>query len=343
MNYLEKYGLDSFFTQQLIDENINISQIAKIIAIHKKYYVSINNQGNIIKALAKGNLLHHLAVSNADLPQIGDFIVLKNQTSQPNDDSFFIQKILQRKTVFKRKLVGKKQDVQILAVNVDYVFITMSLDHQFNLKRLERFLLATFDSNIIPIIILTKEDLTQDPKSFTKEITTNFPHVTTIVTSTLQPLSFNPIKDLLVNNKTAVLVGVSGSGKSTITNILLESEVQKVGAISQEKSKGKHTTTHREIFLLKSGGCIIDSPGIKEFGLLLDKNYNLNETFADILATAKLCKFRNCTHQNEPDCAIQAKIKTGEITQEHFNNYLYLLQEQQAETHNLTGNTKRKK
>lgn len=119
--------------------------------------------------------------------------------------------------------------------------------------------------------------------------------------------------------------------------------MQKVGAVSQEKDKGKHTTTHREIFLLNSGGCIIDSPGIKEFGLLLDNDYNLNETFADIIATAKLCKFRNCTHQNELGCAVQAKIKAGEITQEHFNNYIYLLQEQQTETYSLKRSPKSKK
>lgn len=343
LNYLQKYGLDDFFMQQLNHENTNISNVARIIAIHKKYCLSVNYQGKFIKAIVKGELLHHRALSNADLPQIGDFIILQPNESTNNDDSFFIQKILPRKTVFKRKLVGKKQDVQILAVNVDYVFITMSLDSQFNLKRLERFLLATFDSSIIPVIILTKEDLTQDATSFTQKVQTKFPQVTTIITSSLQPASFNPIKEFLQNNKTGVLVGVSGSGKSTITNILLESALQKVGAISQEKNKGKHTTTHREIFLLKSGGCIIDSPGIKEFGLFLDNSYNMNETFADIIATAKLCKFRNCTHQNEIGCAVKAKIQAGEITQEHFNNYVYLLQEQQMEAHNVKSNPKRKK
>lgn len=343
LNYLEKYGLDSFFTQQLIDENINIHNVARIVAVHKKYCLSINYQGRTIKAIVKGELLHHRALSNADLPQVGDFIVLQQHESNKQDDSFFIKTILQRKTVFKRKLVGKKQDMQILAVNVDYVFITMSLDSQFNMKRLERFLVATFDSKIIPIIILTKNDLTEDATSFIKEIKTRFPKVTIITTSIFQKESFEPIKEFLTNNKTGVLVGVSGSGKSTITNILLEHEVQKVGAVSQEKDKGKHTTTHREIFLLNSGGCIIDSPGIKEFGLLLDNDYNLNETFADIIATAKLCKFRNCTHQNELGCAVQAKIKAGEITQEHFNNYIYLLQEQQTETYSLKRSPKSKK
>jgi ribosome biogenesis GTPase len=317
-NYLIKYGLSNFFTSSLKIEDLE--NIGKIICTHKKGFRVINNVGLELNAIIKGSFIHYKSSKSAELPKLGDFVILEHM----NQDNTYIKYILPRKNELKRKLAGEKKEDQIIATNIDFAFVTNPIGEQFNIRKIERLILACRDSNIIPIIVVTKADLSKNINLETQELFETFSDIKIIITSLDNQDSTKEILEMLKNNKIGTFIGSSGSGKSTLTNILMKSAVQKTLSVSGDKDKGRHTTTHREMFLLESGGCIIDNPGIKEFALWLDNDDSIDKTFNDIAELAQQCKFSDCTHTKEPDCAVLQAIVEGSLSQDRLNNYLKL-------------------
>ena len=315
---LQIYGLNDYFIKQITIEQQEF--LAKVISVNKRSFKVITRLG-IRNAIIKGSNIHFKDIVN-NIPKVGDFVILEDL--QENDDNFFITQILERNSVLKRTLVGKNNEDQIIATNIDYAFIFLPCDLQFNLKRIERIVIACNDGNIIPIILMSKTDVPLDLNDLINKTNAYFPNVQILKTSMFNKESIEEIQNLLKPNLTAVFIGNSGAGKSTLTNILLNEDIQKVKEVSNLEDKGQHTTTSRHLFLLPHGGAIIDTPGIKEFGINLDSSKALQQNFQDIQDIAISCKFSNCTHNNEPSCAVKQAITEGVLSQEKFNNFMKL-------------------
>ncbi|MFL1781219.1 Ribosome small subunit-dependent GTPase A [Candidatus Hepatincolaceae symbiont of Richtersius coronifer] len=336
---LSNYGLDDFF----INQNYNLADqnnLGRIVSCHKKSFKVITPLGEK-DCLIKGSLIHHKIAADSSLPKIGDFVIIEN-SKENSDTKHFIKHILKRKNELKRKIIGKKQREQIIAANIDYIFITLPADQQFNLRKTERMLTSCLDSQITPIIVLTKADLHNNIKEVEQEVLSCFNNVKVIITSFLNPQDIIPLKDLLKEGKTGALIGSSGSGKSTLTNMILQRYAQKIASVSAQQDKGQHTTTHRELFLLSEGGCIIDSPGIKEFGIWLDDSNSLDIAFQNIIEFAANCKFKDCTHVQETKCAVKEAVHKGLLDDQRLANYLKLKKEDLALTLAKSQNNKKK-
>ncbi len=324
MTILNKCGFDFFFTSQVANQDLKF--VAKVISVSKLTYKVISYSGDILTAILKGSELHYNKLSDAYFPKVGDFILL--QENDNADNNYYIKKIFERKNSFKRKLVGKSSEEQIIATNIDIVFIVIAATEAPNLNKIDRIILACKDEkHVHPIIILNKIDLFDDYDEYLEIIKIRFPDIQIIVTSKNDLKSINSIYDIIKPNKTAVLIGSSGVGKSTLTNMLLKQDIQKVSEVSNDKSKGTHTTTQRELFILKEGGCIIDNPGIKEFGIYLNNNKSLYELFPDIIELSLECKFTNCNHISDEGCAILKAIKDTPELQVKFDNFIKLKNE----------------
>ncbi len=324
MELIYKYGLSDFFISQINKNEIDI--VARIISANKKNLKAITKYGEK-KALIKGSSIHYNTLFDSTLPKVGDFVVLETQDYMLLNDSYFIKKVLNRSTTLKRKIIGNSYQDQILATNIDYAFVCISADMQFSLAKMQRIITACIDSKIIPVILLTKIDICENYKDLLKQIKLNFSDFESYGVSIFDSKSINIIQEFLKNNKTGVLIGSSGCGKSSITNILLEDNIQKTQDVSVLNNKGRHTTTARTIFLLPQGGCIIDTPGIKEFALWVDNDNSIDNSFFDITSIAKMCKFSNCTHTTEIACKVKEALLLGEISQDRLNEYLKLKNE----------------
>lgn len=273
----------------------------------------------------------HATKSRIDFPIVGDWVAVELQT--PTSEAI-IHKLIPRKTVLLRKVCGDITEQQPLAANVDYVFIVSGLDDDFNLRRIERYLTLIWDSGALPVIILNKADLLDNNTTKIDDIRDQ---ITSIAFDT--PVHFlsalNRDKAVLQElavyftaNKTVVLVGSSGAGKSTLTNWLLGSEMQKTVEVRASDAKGRHTTTRRQLFLLPSGGMLIDTPGIRELQLWIDDKA-LDKEFPDIETLASQCHFNDCTHTTEPGCAVLAAIEKNALDPSRLNNYHKLHKEAQ--------------
>ncbi len=322
---LYRYGLDDFFINKL--EKVSDFQfLCKVIAVHKKKFKVVDDNGREYSALIKGSTIHNRLVKQINLPKLGDFVVVE---SNNQDSSCFVKYVLPRKNELKRKMPHDNSE-QIIFSNVDYIFITNPVGEQFNLRKVERMVLACIDAAIIPVIVITKADTSENIALLEAEMHKSFPDLIIIVTSFIDNSSIKHIELLLSQHKVGAFIGSSGSGKSTLTNMLIKENIQKTLSTSGDKQKGKHTTTHREMFLLENGGCIIDNPGIKEFGLWLNNEDSIDNTFADIQELSLFCKFKNCTHTVEPGCNIIDALSKGQLDKARYNNYLKLQQEEGA-------------
>ncbi|MBU1027379.1 MAG: ribosome small subunit-dependent GTPase A, partial [Candidatus Margulisbacteria bacterium] len=263
------------------------------------------------------------AGSQTDYPVVGD----KVEISQMANDQAIIHKILPRKTFLQRK-AADKDELQPIAANIDVAFVVQAVDRDFNLNRFERYLTIINAGKIKPVIILNKIDLIskEDLAEKVDQIKTRFQGVAIETTSAADNTGIEKLRRVIKQGKTYCFVGSSGVGKSSIINKLLGQELLKTKMISTSTQKGRHVTTHRELFVLKNGGMVIDNPGIREVGVG-DAAEAIDNVFDDIVALAKKCKFFDCTHDHEPGCAVLAALETGELSQEKYDNYIKLKKE----------------
>ena len=291
---------------------------ARITAVHKDRYEIVCDHG-ITHARLK---TREYFVDTQDFPTAGDFVMINYIE---NGDSQIIT-TLPRKTLFSRREPGPVPRDQAVAANFDYVFIMQSLNMDFNPNRLERYLTLSWQSGATPVILLTKADLTEDYRDYLTQVERVAAGVNTHVVSAHTGYGLNRLNAYLQPGKTAVFLGSSGVGKSSLVNTLAGEEVMAVNAIREDDSKGRHTTTHRQLIRLPSGVMIIDTPGMRELGMW-DVSEGLHDAFADVEQYIGKCRFSDCRHEMEPGCAIKTAIAAGDLEAGRWESYKKLKEE----------------
>lgn len=322
-NNLQSIGYSDWFKDQVENEKQKNHGIARVASVQKDSY-TITNGGKDIFAELSGNLLY-ASSSASDLPTVGDWVYAD---TFDDDTHAIIYGLLSRKTLLKRKTVGKLVDFQLIASNIDTAFIIQSLNENFNLRRFERYLVMVNDGGIEPIILLSKCDLVSTEKAdeIRESIAEIAPQTKVIAFSNLSQENIKSISSCLQVGSTYCLLGSSGVGKTTLLNKLLGKDSFETQSVSKVQSKGKHTTTSRQLVKLESGAIIIDTPGMRELGSM-SLNEGIDETFSEIIQLAQNCKFTNCSHQNEKGCAIQNEIQIGNLSEKRYQNFLKMKKE----------------
>lgn len=296
--------------------------VGRIAVEYKGSYKMYTKIGEVSGSIS--GKMNYKSSKREDYPAVGDWVLIDKFNNL--HETVVIHRILNRKSKISRKVAGSSFDEQIVAVNIDILFICMSLNDNFNLRRLERYVTTAWNSGALPVIVLTKTDLCTDLREKIIKTESVAPGIDIVNTSCFNTLDMDKLRRYLGTGKTAAFVGSSGVGKSTIINNLLEEEKQKTNIVSNIESKGKHTTTNRELIVLESGGIVIDTPGMRELHLF-DAEDGFDNSFEDINELAKNCKFSDCTHTFEPKCAVQKAIEDGVMPKERYNSYLKLKKE----------------
>ena len=291
---------------------------ARITAVHKERYEIVCEHG-ITHARLKTKEYY---VDTQDFPTTGDFVMINYID---NGDSQILT-TLPRRTFFSRREPGPIPRDQAVAANFDYVFIMQSLNMDFNPNRLERYLTLAWQSGATPVILMTKADLVEDYWTYLTQVERVAAGVNTHVVSAHTGYGLNRLNAYLLPGKTVVFLGSSGVGKSSLVNALAGEEIMAVSAIREDDSKGRHTTTHRQLIRLQNGVMIIDTPGMRELGMW-DISEGLVDAFADVEAFIGKCRFSDCKHESEPGCAIKAAIATGELDAARWESYQKLKEE----------------
>lgn len=323
MNDIEKLGFDKWFQDKTETTKLNDFQIARVISVNRNSFVVSNGKSDIYAELT-GKLLFN-SESSLDLPTVGDWIY----TQLLDDDSLaIIHEIFPRKTLLKRKTPGKKIEYQLIAANIDTAIIMQSLDSNFNLRRLERYLVMINESNITPVIFLSKSDLisTDEIDKKKNDIHKIAPDIIIEAFSNNNITDIENIKAYFIPAKTFCLLGSSGVGKTTLLNNLIHKELHKTQPIREKDGRGKHTTTRRELIVLENGSIVIDNPGMRELGII-SMDSGLNDTFNEIAELSNQCRFKDCTHTVEKGCAILKAVEQGQISKERYDNYIKIYKE----------------
>jgi len=254
---------------------------------------------------------------------VGDWVGLEEVEGL---DTLRIRNIIKRKTKFSRASAGLQIKEQIVAANVDYVFLVQSMNRDFNIKRLERYLICGWESGAVPVIILTKADGCENVEDYVKRAEEAAPGVEVYAVSSVEGTGLEDLSKFVLPGKTVALLGSSGVGKSTLLNALAKSEIMKTGEIREKDGRGRHTSTHRELFLLGEGGLFLDTPGMRTLSIW-EGDEGISEVFGDIEDLVESCKFKNCTHGNEPGCAVRAALETGSLPENRWERYQKLQKE----------------
>lgn len=269
--------------------------------------------------------LKHEAASRSELPAVGDWVVI----SLHENNRATIHAVLPRRSRFLRKTAGSRTEAQVVGANIDTVFLMTSLNQDFNPPRIERYLITLAESGCVPVVILSKADLCLNEAEASRhqdEIQQLAPDIQVHAISVVSGEGLHQLQQYFSSGQTVALVGSSGVGKSTLINHLIGHEIQSVREIRAHDDEGQHTTRHRQLFLLPQGGLILDTPGMRELQLW-DGESGVQKTFEDIAALAAHCRFSDCQHQTEPDCAIRAAIADGQLAPERLGNYFKLQSE----------------
>ena len=286
----------------------------RVVGEHRSHY-RVATDWTELNAEATGRI-RKVAAQRSDLPGVGDFVVLRLAAG---DGPATIEAVLPRTSALVRKASGEQRP-QLLAANLDVVFIVTAPDNDFNLPRIERYLALVGESGAAPVIVLNKADLTEDVVGTTAQIAAIAPGVPIHAISARKHEGVRKLEDYFDGNRTVGLIGSSGVGKSTLTNELLGREAQATQEVRAHDSRGRHTTTHRQLFIRSQGGSIIDTPGMRGVETWNAAN-SLENSFDDIEALASDCKFRNCRHDSEPACAVRAAVERGELDADRLVAY----------------------
>jgi len=316
-------GFNNWFFDRIDPTKLIDHQIARVITVHKDSY-TINNGKGDVSAEVNGKLMFS-ADSSLDYPATGDWVI-----AQYYDKNSFaiISEIVTRKSLLKRKTSGKNIEFQLIATNIDTGLIVQSLDTNYNLRRLERYLVMVNESDIQPVVLLSKSDLlpvNEIDKKIT-EIQALIPDIRVVPFSNKNQTGLQHVKELLVHRKTYCLLGSSGVGKTTLINNLQDEVRLKTHSVREKDGKGRHITTRRQLINLKNGAMIIDTPGMRELGNFA-VDTGIHSTFDEIAELSNQCRYNDCSHTQEQGCSILAALKDGIISQKRYQNFIKLNKE----------------
>lgn len=341
MKTIEDLGYEPFFESNRVRLGFGGFQLARVISEFKGAYAVKSVSGEYLAKITGKQIFH--AVSREDYPAVGDWVAM----TKLYGDHASISGVLPRLTVIKRTYgdknrAGEKGKTQVIAANVNVAFVVESVERDYNLNRFERYFAIVENGGVKPVIVLNKIDLLskEDVDEKVAQLRNRFPGVDIILTSIGKDESLDELKNRISKGKTYCFLGSSGVGKSSLINALLGGNTIKTGDIGLYSGRGKHCTTTRQMYFLDNGGIVIDNPGTREVGMA-DTNQDVAATFDEITALAKKCRYADCAHVHEPDCAVVGAVKSGELEKEKYSNYINLRKE--TGYYGLSGAEKREK
>jgi ribosome biogenesis GTPase / thiamine phosphate phosphatase len=317
------FGLVPFFTQQLSDDELMQGRLGRVIEVQRSQCIVVTNDGERAVELSLP-LQRERSISR---PTVGDWVVLDTSLCR-------IEKVLERKSLFKRLAAGVSTEVQLIAANIDTIFIVTACNEEFNESRLERYLTLCVESGAVPVIVLTKIDVCDEPDLYSDRARSVKANIPVEMVNALDSSSMDGVRAWIDANSTVALVGSSGVGKSTLLNTLAGHTVAGTQETRIQDQKGRHTTTHRALYKLPTGGLLIDVPGMREIKVA-DIEQSLGTVFEDIESFAALCQFSDCSHQSEPGCAVRQALEAGDLDERRVSSYMKLCRENSLATMTL--------
>lgn len=321
MTPLYQLGWNEFFNQHFQPFQEQGFDVARVAIENRDNYLVLTNAQEYF-AEATGKLLFN-ARSSSDLPRVGDWLVVSLFESE---QKAIIHEVLPRQTKFSRKIAGPKTEEQILAANIDYIFIVQSCDHDFSLRRLERQMVMVYEGGAQPIVVLNKIDLCDNYEAYLLQISKIISNEEIVAVSARTDVGMDRLKSRLEAGKTFAFIGSSGVGKTSLINKILGDAIFKVNEVRGKDSKGRHTTTRRHLIVIPNGGLLIDTPGMKEFQLW-EADEGLDEVYSEIADLSAGCHFSDCTHTQEIGCAVIDAVESGKLSKNRYESYLKLAKE----------------
>ena len=320
---LQDFGLVPFFAQQLALEEIEQGRVVRVTEVQRSL-IRVSD-GESEHSITITSRWHEVAAEQR--PTVGDWVVLDVERAR-------IERILERKSLFRRVAPGEKAEIQLIAANIDILFVVTSCNEEFKESRLERYLALAAEAGVIPVVVLTKIDLSNAPEAYAERAQSVQHGVAVESINALDSNTFDGLMAWIERASTIALVGSSGVGKSTILNTLTGADVAATSEIREDDKKGRHTTTHRQLHQLPGGGLLIDVPGMRELKVA-DVESALATVFDDIESLASQCRFADCRHESEPGCAVRGAIEKGDLDERRLGNYLKLQRENARHTTSL--------